>query len=77
MAGPAPTPRDADLLVRLRRFLPLSWGVDCPVCGHRTDRDKTPWRFRVFRLFSGRSTYRVCPYCKWKGVSLWDRGDDR
>jgi hypothetical protein len=46
---------------------------DCPRCGSRTRREKTPLRLRPVRWLMGdRFSYRVCQSCGWRGASFHD-----
>ena len=53
------------------RWLPLSFGKQCPRCGGAAPRTPTVWYARGVRLLLRRySSTRMCVPCDWKGLTL-------
>ena len=58
-------------LARAVRWLPLSFGKQCPTCGGGSAQDPTAWYARPIRLLLRRYTStRMCVPCDWKGLTL-------
>jgi hypothetical protein len=56
-------------------FPPVTRGKRCPRCGHRTQRNHTPFRLRPVRWLFPVLTWRQChePNCRWHGFALPER----
>jgi hypothetical protein len=51
-----------------------AWGKHCPRCRRRTVRQRPPLWFRPLRLLTlGRSSYRTCTACGWRGPAFHRR----
>ena len=78
--APVPVPSEPTRSVRSRvvpdlaralRWLPLSFGKQCPRCGGAAPRTPTVWYARPVRLLLRRySSTRMCVPCDWKGLTL-------
>ena len=55
----------------IRALWPFVIGKTCPVCGTRTQRVRTPFYFRIFRiLLGGWVSTRFCAHCTWRGLGF-------
>ena len=56
---------------QLRKLVPFLVGLNCPLCGRHTERERTPRRLRVFRvMLRNWTSYRICLYCKYRGLAF-------
>ena len=62
---------------RLARPLLFIAGKDCPRCGRRTVRQRSPLWFRPVRTVAmHRCSYRRCKACGWEGAAFHERTPD-
>jgi len=55
----------------LRNWIPITFKENCPACAARTRRIKTPWPYKIFRVFfPNHTTCEACRECDWDGIAF-------